>query len=109
MECRVGRSHPADRTRHAGGHRLQRKRQTFGAEPEPDASRRAELGEALEDRADGAGDCLVRMKQDFTILFSPNEAHGQSAAQFAASRLVADTAVQSGANDVKFCFAHGPL
>jgi hypothetical protein len=26
-------------------------------------------GEALEDRADGAGDSLVRMKEDFAILF----------------------------------------
>jgi RNA-directed DNA polymerase len=31
------------------------------------------------------GDRLVRMEQGFTILFSPDEAHGQSAAQFAAS------------------------
>jgi hypothetical protein len=51
-------------------------------------------GEALEDRADGAGDSLVRMKEDFAILFSPNETDGQSTAQFAARGLVADTAVE---------------
>src|SRR3954453_580633 len=48
VECMVGRSDPADRARHAGGHRLQRKRQTFGAEPEPNATCRAEFGETLE-------------------------------------------------------------
>src|SRR5260370_1302896 len=100
VQCVVGWSHPADRTRHASGHRLQRKRQTFGTEPEPAPSRRAKLGEPLENRADGAGDCLVRMEQDFAILVSPNEAHGQAAAQFPASCLVADASVQAGANDV---------
>ena len=80
--------------------RLQWKGQTFGAKPEPDASRRAEFGEALEDRADGAGDGFVGMKQNFAILFSPNEADRQSAAQFAASGFVADAAIQPGANDV---------
>ena len=99
MECMVGRSDPADRPRHAGGHRLQRKRQTFRTEPEPDPARRAELGEPLEDRADGAGDGLIRMEQDFPILFSPNQANRQSAAQFAACGLVADASIQTGAND----------
>jgi hypothetical protein len=64
---------------------LQRERQTFGAEPEPHTTRRTEFGEALEDGADGTGDSLIRMKQDFPILFSPNEAHGQAAAQFCRS------------------------
>src|SRR5260370_8928522 len=55
VQCVVGWSHPADRTRHASGHRLQRKRQTFGTEPEPDPSRRAKLGEPLENRAEAPG------------------------------------------------------
>ena len=109
VECGVSRSDPADRARHAGGRRLQRKGQTFGTEPEPDPARRAEFGEALEDRADGAGDGLIRMKQDFAILFSPNEAHRQAAAQFPASGLVADAAVQTGTNDVQLRFAHRAL
>src|SRR5712672_943547 len=75
VECVVGCGHPADLTTHACGHRLQWKRQTFGTEPEPDPSRRTELGEPLENCADGAGNGLVRMEQDFTILFSPNEAY----------------------------------
>ena len=90
---RVSRSDPADRARLARGRPLQGKRQSFGAEPEPDPSSGAELGEALEDRADGADDGLVRMKEDFSILFSPNEAHGQTAAQFPASGFVADASV----------------
>ena len=109
MECMVGRSDPADRPRHAGGHRLQWKRQTFGTEPEPDAARRAELGEPFEDGADGSGDGLIRMEQDFTILFSPDHAHGQAAAQFSASGLVANASVQAGANDVELGFTHRAL
>jgi hypothetical protein len=62
MECMVGRSDPADRTRHAGGHRLQRKRQAFGTKPEPNAARRAELGEPFEDGTEGAADGFIRME-----------------------------------------------
>ena len=109
VECSVGRRDPADRARQAGGRRLQREGQAFGAEPEPDAARRAEFGETLEDRADGAGDGFVGMEQNFAILFSPDEADGQSAAQFAASGFVADAAIQPGANDVQFGFAHRAL
>jgi hypothetical protein len=35
--------------------------------------------------ADGARDGLVWMKQDFPLLFSPNQADRQAAAQFSAS------------------------
>ena len=108
VECSVGRRDPADL---AGCRRcrLQREGQAFGAEPEPDAARRAEFGETLEDRADGASDGFVGMEQNFAILFSPNEADRQSAAQFAASGFVADAAVEPGANDVQFGFAHRTL
>src|SRR5262249_45036966 len=78
-------------------------------EPEPDPARRAELGEPLEDRADGAGDGLIRMEQDFTILFSPDHAHRQAAAQFSASSLVANASVQAGPNDVELGFTHRAL
>jgi hypothetical protein len=50
------------------------------AERNQSQTRRAELGKALEDGADGVGDGLVGMKQDFPIPFSPNHAHGQAAA-----------------------------
>src|SRR5438552_908515 len=100
VECGVSRSDPADRTRHTRRRRLKWKRQTLGAEPKPYAACRAEFGETLEDRADGAGDGFIGMKQDLTILFSPDEAHRQSATQFAASGFVTDASVQAGANDV---------
>ena len=96
----VGRSYPADRAKPACGCLLQRKGQPFGAEPEPDTASGAELSEALEDCSDRAGDSLIRMKQDFPILFSPNEADRQTTAQFPASSLVANASVQPCANDV---------
>jgi hypothetical protein len=49
------------------------------------------------------------VEEDFAILFSPNETNGQSAAQFSASGLVANTAVETGADDVQFGLAHGAL
>jgi hypothetical protein len=100
MECVIGRSDPADRARHTSRRRLQWKRQTFGAKPEPDPPRRTELGKTFEGRADGAGDRLIRMKEDFTILFSPNEADRQAVAQLSACGFVADAPVQPGANDM---------
>src|SRR5689334_2604178 len=88
MECGIGRRNPADWAGETAGRGLQRKRQSFGTKPEPDSARRAEFGEAFEDGADRAGDCFVGMKENFAILFSPDEAHGQAAPQFSASRLV---------------------
>ena len=107
MACRSAR--PSGSGPAARGRRLQREGQAFGAKPEPDAARRAEFGEALEDGADGAGDRFVGMEQNFAIPFSPNEAHGQSAAQFPASGFVADASIEPGANDVEFGFAHRAL
>ena len=100
VDCGISRSDPTDGAHPTSGRLLQWQRQSCGAKPEPHAACGAELGEAFEDRADGAGDRLVRMKQDFTILFSPNETHRQSAAQFTARGLVADAAIEPCANDV---------
>ena len=72
VQCVVGGRHPADRTGPARWLGLQRERQTFGTEPEPDPSCRAEFGEALEDRTDGAGDGFIGMEENFTILLSPD-------------------------------------
>jgi len=82
---------------------------TLGTEPEPDPARRTELGEAFEYRPDGAGDGLIRMKQDFPIQFSPNEAYGQTAPQFPTSRLVADATVETSTDDMQLRFTHGAL
>ena len=100
VECGVSRDDPADRAKLACRSILQWKRQALGTEPEPDPARLTELGEAFEDRPDGAGDGLIRMKQDFPILFSPNQANGQTAAQFPASRLVADATVETSTDEM---------
>src|SRR5215469_4735563 len=105
----VGGSDPADRPGHAGRIRLQWQRQSFGTEPEPDAACRTEFAETFEDRTDGAGDSLIRMKQDFTILFSPNQTHRQAATQFSPCGLVADAAVEPGTNDMQLGFTHRAL
>ena len=109
VECVVGGRHPADRTGHARWLGLQRERQTFGTEPEPDPSCRAEFGEALEDRTDGAGDGFIGMEENFTIPLSPEQTYRQSAPQFSASGLVADAAVETGAEDVQLGFTHRAL
>jgi hypothetical protein len=63
--------------------------------------RRIKLGEALQDGADRAGDSLIGIKQGLTILFSLNQADRQSAAQFAASGLVANPAGEPRTNDMQ--------
>src|SRR5215831_2432239 len=107
VECMIGGGNPADRAGQAGGRGLQWKRQAFGTEPEPHPACRAEFGEPFEYRADGAGYSRIGVEEDFAILFSPNEAHGQPAPQFSASGLVANTAVEAGADNVQLGFAHG--
>src|SRR5258708_6477039 len=109
VECGVSWGDPANGTRHSGGRSLQRKGQTFGTKPEPDPSCRAEFGEPLEHGTDRAGDCFIGMEENLTILFSPDEAHRQAAPQLSASGLVADAAVEPGANNVQLGFAHGAL
>jgi hypothetical protein len=49
------------------------------------------------------------MKEDFAMLFSPDEARGQAASQFSASGFVANAAVETGMNDMQFRFTHGAL
>ncbi len=43
------------------------------------------------------------------ILFAPDEADGKAATQLAAGRLVANSAVEAGAQDMQLGFAHGAL
>jgi hypothetical protein len=52
--------------------------------------------------ADGGADSFVRMKEDLAIFFAPDEAHGKAPPQFAARRLVANTAQQAGAQYMQF-------
>ena len=102
----VGGGDPAHRRARM---RLQRKRQAFVAEPQPHATGRAELGEAIEDRAHGAADGGIRVQQDLAVGLAPDEAHRQAAAQLAARGLVANAAVQAGAQHVQLRFAHRAL
>src|SRR6202035_4605168 len=48
-------------------------------------------------------------KAHLAILLAPDEAHGKAAPQLAACRLVADAAVEAGAQDMQFGLAHGAL
>jgi len=88
---------------------LQREGQSFGAEPKPDPARRAELGEALEDRAKRAGNGRIGMEENFAVGFTPDKTDGQATAQFPASCLVADATFQPRADDVQLRFTHGAL
>src|SRR6185295_5605786 len=94
MKRGVGWSYPLDGAGQTGRQDLQREQQAFGPEPEPHAARRAELGETFEHGADSVRDAFVGMKQNLAVLFSPDEADGQTAAQFAARCFVADSAVE---------------
>lgn len=88
---------------------LQREFEPFRAEPQPDAPGRTGLGKPHEDVADGSDDGLVRVKAHLAVLLTPHEADRQAASEFAARGLVADAAIESGAQHMQFCFAHRAL
>src|SRR5262252_2225800 len=68
----VGRYHPADLAERSPPHG---EAETLRAEPQPHATHRAELTEALEYGADGASDGLVRIEADLAVLLAPDESH----------------------------------
>jgi hypothetical protein len=49
------------------------------------------------------------MESHFAVFLAPDEADGETSTQFAASSLVANPAVEAGAQDVKLGFAHCAL
>jgi len=49
---------------------------------------------------------FVGLKEHFAVLLAPDKTYGQRPAQLAACGLVADSAIQPGAQDMKFCFRH---
>src|SRR5271157_2276504 len=59
--------------------------------------------------ADGGDHGLVGMEADLAIGLAPDKADRQSSAQFTARRLVANAAVETGAQDVRLGLAHGAL
>ena len=74
-------------------------------------TRRAEPSSAKRSKTQRIAlpDGLVGMKQYLAVVLTPNEAGGQSAAQFASSRLVANAAFEARADDVQLGLAHGAL
>jgi hypothetical protein len=95
----VARLDPADA---AALVQLQWEFEPFRAEPQPDAPGRARLGKPREDVADGGDDGLVRVKAHLAVLLTPHEADRQAAPEFAARGLVADTAIEAGAQHMQF-------
>jgi hypothetical protein len=92
----VGRLDPAD----LAGEALERELHPLAAPPQPQLAGRAELGEALEDHRDRALDRLVGVEQQLAVGLAPDQPDRQPAAQLAALRLVADPALEAGAQRV---------
>src|SRR5680860_1047833 len=108
----VGRLHPGDVRWPAAAHvtgGLQRPAQPLVAQPQPHAAHRAALGEAFEDRGDHTRDGLVGMHKDLAVGLAPHQPDRQAAAQLTAGGLVADAAVETGAQHVQFRLAHDAL
>jgi len=91
------------------GAHLQWKLQALIAEPQPHAARRSGLCEAGEDGADHCNDGLVGMKQHLAVGLAPHEAHGQATPQLATCGLIANAAVETGAQHMQLGLAHRPL
>src|SRR6516164_3949952 len=106
MDGGIGRRDPTDRTLHVLPHG---EGEALGVEPKPDLTGRSQFREFRKDRADGADYTFIRMETNFAFLFSPHEAHWQAATQFAAGCFVANSPLQSRAQDVKFCLRHNTL
>ena len=106
----VGRLDPGDLARRAG-----RRSVAAGsfrpllAQPQPHPAHRPAHGEPLEDRGDDAGDGLVGVPADLAVGLTPHQPDRQAAAQLAAGGLVADPAVEAGAQDVQLGLGHGAL
>jgi hypothetical protein len=79
---------------------LQRDLVALVAQPQPNPSRRACLGKAREDEADGCDNSLIGVEKDLAVSFAPHEANGKSAPQFASCSLVTNSAVEPGAQYV---------
>src|SRR5262245_55151795 len=76
---------------------LQWKLHPFRAEPQPDAARRAGLGETLKHTLDGGDDGFVLVKKHLAILVAPDEADREATPELAAFCLIANAAVEAGA------------
>lgn len=77
-----------DRADLGAGVQLQREREPLGLKPEPNATHRSHLGKARKNIPNGGNDSLIGIEADLAISLAPDEADRQTAAQFAARRLV---------------------
>ena len=59
---------------------MPRKGKILGAQPEPDLTDRARFAELLEDAVNGLGNSLIRMEEDFAVVFAPQKVDGESPA-----------------------------
>jgi hypothetical protein len=100
----IGGSDPANLTAP-----LQRERQTLREKPEPNLTCGTEFSEALKDGPNGATNSFIGMKKDFAVFLATDKAYGQTAVQFTACSFVTDTAIETGTEDMEFCFTHGAL
>jgi hypothetical protein len=87
----------------------QRELHALAAHPQPHLTDGVKLAEALEDRADRAGERLVGIDQDLAVLLAPDKADRQPAAQLAARGLVSDPAFKARSQHVQLGLAHRAL
>ena len=87
----------------------QGKVQSLGVKPQPNPARRTQFGKALEYCSNGGDYRRIGVKKHLAVFIAPDEADGQSPAQFATGGLVADTAVETCPQDMEFRFAHRAL
>ncbi len=83
-----------------------RKGKTLGAEPEPDLADRTRFSELFEDTVNGFGDSLIRMEEDFAVIFPPEKANREASSQLSPGGLIADASLESGTDDMQFSFGH---
>jgi hypothetical protein len=83
--------------------------EVFFAQPQPHLPRRAGGCEALEHRADGAADRLVRVQQDLPGPLAPDQPGRQLDPQLAAGSLAAQPAEHPGPQHLELCLGHGAL
>ena len=105
VDLMVGRRHPPQLALPAA----QRELHALAAHPQPHLAHRAEFGEPVEDRLDRAPDGLVGVEQDLSLLLAPDEPDRQRLAQLPTPSLVADPALQPGAQHVQLRLGHRAL
>src|SRR5919109_4202534 len=68
-----------------------RKGKALGAKPKPHLADRSQFGEFRKGCVQAVHDGFVGMEANLAVLFSPHEAHGQTAAQLTACGFIANS------------------